>query len=195
MDLLCSVDAFHKAIPTIQALRLCNRFGQGENARITKLPKELIGFIEEELLAMHRQEEESRDCGWAQKYRCFEGSCRPSQHSIEMDPSIIDEAFEELYEEHPEWLHMDEETVHPKEFDELLEAKLDEKCDEYYEVNFYELCSNNKFEWPCDVKKHIASKGNEVCTTLTASRLDTDYTPGGAQTLWPRPLRHARKPR
>ncbi|THW46512.1 hypothetical protein D6D17_07691 [Aureobasidium pullulans] len=62
-DLLCSVDAFHKAMPTIQTLRLCNQFGQGEDARITKLPKELIAFIEEELLAIHRQEEESRSVG------------------------------------------------------------------------------------------------------------------------------------
>ncbi|THZ95071.1 hypothetical protein D6C88_02081 [Aureobasidium pullulans] len=142
-DLLCSVDAFHKAIPTIQTLRLCNQFGQGEDARITKLPKELIGFIEEELLAIHRQEEESRNVGWAQTYRCFEGSCRASRHSFEMDPSIVDAALEELYEEHPEWLHMDEETVHPKEFDELLEAKLDEKRDEYYEDVSYDLCFDN----------------------------------------------------
>ena len=157
-------------MPTIQTLRLCNQFGQGEDARITKLPKELIAFIEEELLAIHRQEEESRNVGWAQTYRCFEGSCRPSQHSIEMDPSIIDEAFEELYEEHPEWLHMDEETVHPKEFDELLEAKLDEKRDEYYEDVSYDLCFDNICAWPSDVKKHIASKGNEVCATLTGCR-------------------------
>lgn len=50
-------------MPTIQTLRLCNQFGQGEDARITKLPKELIAFIEEELLAIHRQEEESRSVG------------------------------------------------------------------------------------------------------------------------------------
>ncbi|OBW69708.1 MAG: Exoribonuclease family protein [Aureobasidium pullulans] len=161
-DLLCSVDAFHKAIPTIQTLRLCNQFGQGEDARITKLPKELIAFIEEELLAIHRQEEESRNVGWAQTYRCFEGSCRASRHSFEMDPSIVDAALEELYEEHPEWLHMDEETVHPKEFDELLEAKLDEKRDEYYEDVSYDLCFDNICAWPSDVKKHVASKGNEV---------------------------------
>ncbi|THY11734.1 hypothetical protein D6D02_05591 [Aureobasidium pullulans] len=156
-NLLCSVDAFHKAIPTIQTLRLCNQSGQGENAHITKLPKELIGFIEEELLAIHRQEEESRDGGLVQKHRCFEGSCRPSQHLIEMDPSIVDAALEELYEEHPEWRHTDEETVHPKEIDELLEAKLDEKCDEHYD-----LCFDNMCAWPSDVKKHIASEGNEV---------------------------------
>ncbi|KAL2029653.1 hypothetical protein VTO58DRAFT_108845 [Aureobasidium pullulans] len=142
-NLLCSVDAFHKAIPTIQTLRLCNQFGQGENARITKLPKELIAFIEEELLAIHRQEEESRNGGWAQTYRCFEGSCR-------------------LYEEHPEWRHVDEEIVHPKNFDELLQAKLDEKRDDYFDDNSYELCFDNICAWPSDVKKHIASKGNEV---------------------------------
>ncbi|THY48373.1 hypothetical protein D6C98_06761 [Aureobasidium pullulans] len=157
-DLLCSVDAFHKAIPTIQTLRLCNQFGQGEDARITKLPKELIGFIEEELLAIHRQEEECRDRGWAEKYRCFEGSCRPSQHSIEMDSSMFDEAIEELYEEHPEWRYMDDETVHPKDYDELLQAKFDEKRDEYFD----DICFDNKFEWPSDIKKHIASKGNKV---------------------------------
>ncbi|THY33935.1 hypothetical protein D6D01_02126 [Aureobasidium pullulans] len=161
-NLLCSIDAFHKAIPTIQTLRLCNQSGQGEDARITKLPKELIGFIEEELLAIHRQEEESRDGGWVQNYRCFQGSCRPSQHSIEMDPSMVDDAFEELYEEHPEWRRMDEEIVHPKNFDELLQAKLDEKGDDYFDDVSYELCFDNICAWPSDVKKHIASKGNEV---------------------------------
>ncbi|KAH0347941.1 hypothetical protein KCU83_g6518, partial [Aureobasidium melanogenum] len=42
VDILNNLDAYRKAIPTIHTLRLCNQFGKGDSAFITRLPKELI---------------------------------------------------------------------------------------------------------------------------------------------------------
>jgi hypothetical protein len=86
VDLLCNLDAFRKAIPTIHALRLCNQYGNGQGAGITKLPKELIGFIEEELLVSLRQEETRDGHGWAKKFGCFGRTCSPRDHIDKAHP-------------------------------------------------------------------------------------------------------------
>jgi hypothetical protein len=86
MDFLRNLDAYRKAIPTIHTLRLSNQFGKGEHAAITKLPKELIGFNEEELLAIHRRGEGRVSLGWTRKYHCYERSCRPREHRLVYNP-------------------------------------------------------------------------------------------------------------
>ncbi|KAK4951163.1 hypothetical protein LTR10_010135 [Elasticomyces elasticus] len=45
-NLLVTIDAYTTALPTIRALRKCNRYGQGPQAYVTKLPAEIVSAIE-----------------------------------------------------------------------------------------------------------------------------------------------------
>ncbi|KAK5677083.1 hypothetical protein LTS10_010272 [Elasticomyces elasticus] len=72
------VDASFRAAR--QTLRLCNVFGAGDQAHITRLPKELIdkidGYLEEE-----QPGSAARRCaGVKQLYECFQNRCRPCVH-------------------------------------------------------------------------------------------------------------------
>jgi hypothetical protein len=144
MELLLNLDAFRKATPTIHTLRCCNQFGKGENAGIPKLPKELVVFIEEELLALHRRHARSLPLGWAKKYRCFEGTCRTRDH--------IREAYPEVYEDRSEIGGLD------YEFDSGSDMSMSDYT--------WELCFDNKNQWEHDVRTHMEDGGNnDVCTT------------------------------
>jgi hypothetical protein len=69
-------------IPAITALRLCNRFGTGDDCHINKLPTELVGLIEEHIVEPER--EEWLDT-WTRALKCCEGSCGPLDHYCEED--------------------------------------------------------------------------------------------------------------
>lgn len=77
-DLLgAHLEAYAKAKPIINALRLCNRFGKGEKAAITKLPAELLLIIESYHVENCRR---WRRYMWTQLFKCWENRCSPIEH-------------------------------------------------------------------------------------------------------------------
>ncbi|TKA65555.1 hypothetical protein B0A55_08696 [Friedmanniomyces simplex] len=71
------LEAYIKLLPTTQTLRLCHRFGIGENVHIHRLPTELVAHIEGYLI-----KEESRPTE-AERFLsnyCFTGECDPVHH-------------------------------------------------------------------------------------------------------------------
>ncbi|KAH0016090.1 hypothetical protein KCU78_g7975, partial [Aureobasidium melanogenum] len=162
VDFLCNLDAFRKVLPTINTLRLCNQFGKGKNAGITKLPKELIEFIEEELLTLHRRQER-RFFGWCQKYRCFEGSCRASDHmdanDLGMYPEVVENAEIRLHRAHPEWSTADGFDF-PANYQDLLDEEVVSRLDELADKDTWEYCFETKMEWDAEVRKHMGADGN-----------------------------------
>ncbi|KAG9630540.1 hypothetical protein KCU95_g12475, partial [Aureobasidium melanogenum] len=171
VDLLNNLDAYRKAIPIIHTLRLCNQFGKGDNVFITRLPKELIGFIEEELLVLQRA---NKKCSsrWAKKYCCFEGSCRPSDHMNEIGFSSQTEIYDSMAEDvlirlsdtHPEW-PLEEWLSNgysslPADVQKLVDARVADDFDEYGDECVWELRDENSLNWPSKVRKHMSSKGN-----------------------------------
>lgn len=71
------LQAYVELQPTIQALRLCNRYGQGFRAAVTKLPIELVKEIEGHLIIDERKKQRKN---WATDFRCFQGLCKPLEH-------------------------------------------------------------------------------------------------------------------
>lgn len=71
------LQAYLEQKPVITALRLCHRFGQGGEAFIAKLPKELIDMVEEELLMSARQRALAN---WEGDFACFENRCDSKTH-------------------------------------------------------------------------------------------------------------------
>jgi hypothetical protein len=144
MDFLRNLDAYRRAIPTIHTLRLSNQFGKGKYAGITKLPKELIGFIEEELFAIHRRGEGRVSLGWTRNYHCYERSCRPRDHrNVVYGPTYED--FSDVGGSDYSFDDSDSER------DIMSEGA-------------YEACYDSQADWPTDLLKHMKDKGNnDVC--------------------------------
>ncbi|KAK6006155.1 hypothetical protein QM012_006565 [Aureobasidium pullulans] len=163
VDFLSNLDAFRKALPAIHSLRLCNQFGQGEKAAITKLPRELIEVIEEELLALHHQQEKSLLFGWSQKYRCFEGSCRASDHMdadhLGMHEDVVENAEIRLHQAHPEWSTA-EGFEFPENYQNLLDEEVASRLDELADEYTWEYCFETKMKWVPEVRKHMCADGN-----------------------------------
>ena len=150
MKFLHNLEAFRTAIPTIHTLRLCNQFGTGENAGITQLTKELIGFIEEALLAMHRRRDRNRSLAWTSTYRCYEGACRAREHGVHVNFEIYADSSE------------DDGLYQGSDSDSEMDGG------EYV----WEICWEQKAQWQDDLRKHMEDNGNgDVSTAFKDSRV------------------------
>lgn len=66
------LEAYVETLPTINTLRLCNRFGTGPDCHIIKLPIELVKSIEDLIIAPARKETVAK---WERQSRCIELKC------------------------------------------------------------------------------------------------------------------------
>ncbi|KAK5136845.1 hypothetical protein LTR08_001767 [Meristemomyces frigidus] len=90
------LEAYEKALPIINALRLCHRFGQGPDAHITRIPVELEQAIEEFVLDARRTCWHSwSEPDWKSEFSCFESTCEPNGHCDQMS-GILDGAYDTL---------------------------------------------------------------------------------------------------
>ncbi|GAB1730041.1 hypothetical protein NU195Hw_Modified_202t1 [Hortaea werneckii] len=74
------LEAYAAGLPAITALRLCHRFGTGDAAHITRLPRELILLIEEHVHAANWHLRSKPDCEWRSTFTCFQSRCEPRKH-------------------------------------------------------------------------------------------------------------------
>lgn len=81
------LEAYQALLPTLIAVRLCNRYGKGSKAHITKLPIEMIHHIEGFLFRTTRATTLPQ---WGQDLRCWEEKCQPIDH---MDDATILEIY------------------------------------------------------------------------------------------------------
>ena len=83
-----NLEAYKKALPAVNAFRLCYRFGQGPEAFVTKLPVELEQAIEQLIIDARRVKlyDDWSETDWKSEFRCFESRCEPVSHWEEMSP-------------------------------------------------------------------------------------------------------------
>ena len=72
-----NLEAYVKLLPTLAALRLSNRYGQGPHATVAKLPPEIISIIEDFLMSAERDQISQK---WRKDFRCYRLLCDPSDH-------------------------------------------------------------------------------------------------------------------
>lgn len=100
------LEAYVDMKPTIDALRLCNRFGGGPEAYITHLPQELVSMIELELvrkLRIHYYHSH-----WGNELRCLEQHCDLEDHFDEEEMQEIKiRAANELNLTETDWVQND----------------------------------------------------------------------------------------
>jgi hypothetical protein len=70
--LVAHMEAFEETLPAITTLRLCNRFGQGANCHIHKLPLELVELVGEFVVEPER---ERRLVVWSKMKKCWDRKC------------------------------------------------------------------------------------------------------------------------
>ncbi|KAF2093216.1 hypothetical protein NA57DRAFT_81553 [Rhizodiscina lignyota] len=119
------LEAHLESKPAITALRLCHRFGQGDNVFIIKLPQELFDQVIDEVLC------ESREASlkeWEANFTCYENRCH-----------LLDHLHDSEYDEFATHDH-DHDFIHSKSLYEYsLGGKAgyvarrihDEKCNEW----------------------------------------------------------------
>ncbi|KAK4893983.1 hypothetical protein LTR27_007789 [Elasticomyces elasticus] len=76
-DLGARLQAYFNLLPTTYTLRLCNRFGTGDDAHINRLPVEIVTEIESYLIEAAREDTELE---WSPNHFCFAGMCEPIDH-------------------------------------------------------------------------------------------------------------------
>jgi hypothetical protein len=76
-QLRAHLEIYVTTLPQITTLRLCNRFGTGDNCHVNKMPIELIKLVEEHLIEPERQSLLDYHSG---TLKCCEGSCDPLDH-------------------------------------------------------------------------------------------------------------------
>ncbi|KAF2808909.1 uncharacterized protein BDZ99DRAFT_571765 [Mytilinidion resinicola] len=72
-----SLDRFAKLLPQLQTLRLCHRYGKGDDVHLTKLPNELLDMVINELCHV---EALTTLPEWERELKCFEGNCTAMSH-------------------------------------------------------------------------------------------------------------------
>lgn len=87
-----SLEAYIRFKPCITALRLCNRYGQGPNVTVPKLPQELIDHIIGYIIFPTRAECTDE---WEKRQRCSEYRCSPRD---DFDMDELKEIWEEAVE-------------------------------------------------------------------------------------------------
>lgn len=71
------LEAYVNLQPTINTLRMCHRFGKGDQAAITRLPVELLSEVEDILIEEERRKRREE---WETDFRCFQLHCEPGDH-------------------------------------------------------------------------------------------------------------------
>jgi len=79
------LESYIATLPTITALRLCNRFGTGDNCHVNRLPIELVKLIEEHVVEPER---EKTLTSWSRQQRCYEGKCGLFDHYSETQEEV-----------------------------------------------------------------------------------------------------------
>ena len=95
------IEAYAAALPALNSLRLCHRFGHGPNVNITKLPAEIMLIIEDEVFAHHCQGTGWGE--WEEAFQHYESRCAPIDHLFDDRPldfmdDMRDENSDELCE-------------------------------------------------------------------------------------------------
>lgn len=77
LDLGANLSACNETRPIVDTLRLCNCFGQGDKAFITKLPIELLTAVGSCMVQPLRVQAADK---WERDFRCFEERCHFAEH-------------------------------------------------------------------------------------------------------------------
>ncbi|KAI7154133.1 hypothetical protein KC343_g14268 [Hortaea werneckii] len=113
------LEAYVNLQPTINTLRMCHRFGKGDQAAITKLPVELLNEIEDILMEEERRKRREE---WETDFRCFQLHCDLRDH---IDPSEIDDLTRQ-FEDDVRLDYSFEEWTSCLDFYEFVEERVNE---------------------------------------------------------------------
>lgn len=120
---------------------------------------------------MFRREETSAVDGWANDYKCFEGTCRLSSHVDEVCPEVfsdreIEDVKMQILHEHPEWRVKDGFALSERS-QERFKDEVAYQLNELTDGRLSDLCFEIKCRWQSDVQRLL---DNHVCTVSIKTR-------------------------
>jgi hypothetical protein len=143
------LEAYEDSFPKLHTLRLCHRYGKGPKAHITKLPLEILRFVEDFVLDKDRRAYEYRFHGndWEDAFYHFESRCQPIDHA-DGDPYeifreadlVLDAVCEDCLSDDT----LDDEC--PKCKDLRTQGMNEMMCDGYIDWR-YDRCDNMRVRW------------------------------------------------
>ncbi|KAK4891742.1 hypothetical protein LTR27_009750 [Elasticomyces elasticus] len=139
--LVTHIEAEAQLYPVTETLRLCHVFGTGDDAHITRLPKELVDMIEDEVVAESVSTRTQRQEAASKMSECFGQKCSPLEDhaSKETQLAIVNEAFTRWGE--PTVDSLLDDTV------DGAKAEIRDDCDDWEEDLWHEDHANKIEEW------------------------------------------------
>ncbi|KAK5706231.1 hypothetical protein LTR97_001218 [Elasticomyces elasticus] len=128
-------------------LRLCNVLGQGDEAHVTRLPKELVDMIEDELTADKILTREHRLKELKQMYECFLENCSPYHDHFSSEQKLDLVNWVREGEGLPSLGSLDEEGV-DEAVEDIIDFNDDRELDFWQEEHY-----KNVADWPNVVGK------------------------------------------
>jgi len=121
------LEAYVNLLPIINTLRVCNRYGKGPKAAVTRLPPELVDAIEQYLITTERLRllEE-----WTSLPKCWYEECEPHEHFTEQE--LLEAWQTVVFDAVPVLTKADYKLVDKRLFDEYLQTGLDQE--EWYDL-------------------------------------------------------------
>jgi hypothetical protein len=71
------LQAAYESQPTLDAIRICHRFGKGPDVHINRVPPEVLAMIEGYVKVPLENYYEHK---WSKDLKCLQGECKPSDH-------------------------------------------------------------------------------------------------------------------
>ncbi|KAK5739172.1 hypothetical protein LTR17_005473 [Elasticomyces elasticus] len=151
--LVTHIEAEAQLYPVTETLRLCHVFGTGDDAHITRLPKELVDMIEDELVAESVSIRARRQEAASKMSDCFGQNCSPLRDhaSKETQLAIVNEAFTRWGEPTVDSL-LDDRVDSAKEH--ICDNRLDWEEDFWQEHHSSEIEEWQKLVGKLGVKEH-----------------------------------------
>lgn len=115
--------------PTINTLRMCHRFGKGDDVAITKLPVELLSEVEEYLVARERRKTRK---AWNADFRCFRLRCQKRDHFSQCELDKLGRRLEArlLLDRDPNYSDPEIESEVEEEVEEMLWEHIEDNFDQ-----------------------------------------------------------------
>ena len=148
-DLGAHLEAFKNSLSKLQALRLCHKYGIGEDVHITKLPAEILLALEGYVF-QHAIYEVSGEWKWLFKH--YESRCEPFIDHVD-DPSIIAECKDAYDEELCDACQDGEEDKCESGCDEKVTQMVNKQSVENGSYWRYEDCEPLRDEWESKISQ------------------------------------------
>lgn len=146
-ELVAQLEKYEAALPIIHTLRLCHRFGKGDNVHVMKLPVEVEQLIED--LVLNSAVIPDYAHGPDRMIVHFENRCTPSTHANHTYADVFDAVIDDMADDLCDTCQASEESLFSPNCIEGCEKMVDDEINaELSEGDeFFDICEQKRANW------------------------------------------------